>query len=66
MQVKDTSLRRVGVDRQNGQLVVLDQTRDGVFHGHVRGWEKLTQQQRNSLMKAGLTDKKGLIIKAPE
>ena len=46
VQVKLTSPRRVGVDRINKELVVLDQTLitpEGieVYHGHVRAWEDL-------------------------
>jgi hypothetical protein len=62
IQVKGTSPRRVGVDRGNGKIVVLDQTREGVFHGHVRDWTDLTQQQRNALVKAELTNKKGQLL----
>ena len=62
VQVKGTSPRRVGVDGQNGEIVVLDQTSHGKFHGHVRGWGDLTDQQRNALIKQGLTDKRGKII----
>jgi len=61
VQVKGTSPRRVGVDRDNKEIVVLDQTREGIYHGHVRSWNDLTQQQRNTLIKAGLVDKKGSI-----
>jgi hypothetical protein len=63
VQVKDTSPRRVGVDAANGQIVILDQTQEGIFHGHVRAWSELTQQQRNALINANLTDKRGNIIK---
>jgi len=54
--------RRVGVDKKSGEIVVLDQTQKGEFHGHVRSWQDLTQQARNALIKAKLTDKKGNIL----
>jgi len=59
VQVKDTSPRRVGVDPANKEIVVLDQTSDGVFHGHVREWNELTSQMQNALKDAGLTDASG-------
>ena len=62
VQVKDTSPRRVGVDKKNGQIVVLDQTSKDTFHGHVRDWKNLSSQQQNALIKAKLVDKKGKIL----
>jgi hypothetical protein len=62
VQVKDSSPRRVGVDRENGQIIVLDQTSKGKFHGHVRSWKELSDQQRNALIKARLADKRGHIL----
>ena len=56
----DTTTRRVGVS--NNEIVVLDETTEGVFHGHVRSWEDLTPKMQNALRKAGLVDKKGKII----
>jgi hypothetical protein len=66
VQVKDTSPRRVGVDRKNGEIVVLDQTSAGKFHGHVRKWDQLTDQQRNARIKGGYTDKRGRVLPEPE
>ena len=62
-QVKDTSPRRVGVDAANDEIVVLDETSKGVFHGHVRAWDELTSQMQNALKDAGLTSPNGAIIK---
>jgi hypothetical protein len=62
VQVKTTSPRRVGIDAENREIVVLDQTVEGVFHGHVRSWDELTDHQRNALIRAGLTDKRGNIM----
>jgi hypothetical protein len=62
-QVKDTSPRRVGVDKANEEIVVLDQTSEGVFHGHVREWGELTSEMQNALKEAGLTDARGGILK---
>lgn len=66
VQVKLTSPRRVGVDKINKELVVLDQTLitpEGieVYHGYVRAWEDLHPDQKKALQDAGLVDKKGKI-----
>ncbi len=61
VQVKASSPRRVGVDRANGEIVVLDEHLPGRFHGHVRSWDDLTPQMQNVLKDAGLVDKKGNI-----
>jgi hypothetical protein len=65
VQVKDTSTRRVGVDKDNDEIVVFDETHPGkgIFHGHVRPWDKLTSQMQDALKKAGLVDKRGRILK---
>lgn len=36
IKIKSTSSRRVGVDKANGEIVVLDEHLAGRFHGHVR------------------------------
>ena len=59
--------RRIGINE--GEFVVLDRTHKGIsrnkdiFHGHVERWEDLRQPMRDALEKAGLTDKKGKILK---
>jgi len=52
--------RRIGIS--NGEFVVLDNTIDNIFHGHVRSWSKLTQLMQAVLRKAGLVNKKGKIL----
>jgi hypothetical protein len=60
--VKTTSTtRRIGVS--NGEIVVLDKTSEGVYHGHVRIWQELTDVMQNALIKAGLVNDKGKILK---
>jgi len=66
VQVKDTSPRRIGVDVDNGELVVMDKTRthandDEEFHGHVRCWCDLHSDQQSALKKAGMVNGKGKI-----
>ena len=68
VQVKPTSNRRVGVDRDNNELVVLDKTlthANGVdeYHGHVRSWGELHTTHQNALKNAGLVNSKGKIKK---
>ncbi|MDD5302498.1 MAG: tetratricopeptide repeat protein [Elusimicrobia bacterium] len=61
-QIKSTSPRRIGVDPVNDEITILDQTRAGEFHGHVEGWEALTDQMKNALIRAGLTNSLGKIL----
>uniref|UniRef100_UPI0015827C56 RHS repeat-associated core domain-containing protein n=1 Tax=Burkholderia diffusa TaxID=488732 RepID=UPI0015827C56 len=66
VQVKDTSPRRVGVDADNDELVVMDKTRthpngDEEFHGHVRCWCDLHNDQQSALKKSGMVTSKGKI-----
>ncbi|MEV8438340.1 hypothetical protein AB0425_13260 [Actinosynnema sp. NPDC051121] len=73
--VRGTSTHRIGVDVENGEIVVLDNTNrrivcscgegDGPndsWHGHVRDWDDLHIDQPNALKRAGLVDKRGRII----
>ncbi len=64
VQVKGTSPRRVGVDADSGEIVVLDQTHPGqdIYHGHVRSWKDLTDQMRNALIRNKLTDRRGKVL----
>jgi hypothetical protein len=62
VQLKATSTRRIGIDYQEGQFVILDETSEGVFHGHVRSWAQLDQAQRNVLIRWGFVDRRGNIL----
>ena len=57
--IGDKTTRRVGVS--NGQIIVFDETTPGVFHGHVRTWETLTQPMKNALINSGLVNRHGKI-----
>lgn len=35
----------------------------GIFHGHVRSWDELSNKMKAELIKAGMVNKKGKIIK---
>ena len=59
VQVKGTSPRRVGVDPQTGEYVVLDQTSPGKFHGHVRTWNELTPEMKRALTDSGMASSRG-------
>jgi RHS repeat-associated protein len=68
VQVKESSPRRVGVDPENGDIVVMDKTRthnngDEEFHGHVRCWCDLHNDQQAALKKSGLVNLKGKRVK---
>ena len=64
VQIKPTSPRRVGVDKANNEFVVFDETHPGkgIYHGHTRSWNELTQEMKNVLVKAGLCTRKGRIL----
>ncbi|MFJ2194718.1 PrsW family glutamic-type intramembrane protease [Streptomyces violaceusniger] len=55
--------RRVGVDKEAGEFAVFDETHNGtgIYHGHVRKWNELSQQMQSALRKAGLVTAKGKI-----
>ena len=64
LQVKPTAPRRVGVDPGSGNFTVLDETGkgSGVYHGHTRSWNELEQPMKNTLIEAGIVDRKGNIL----
>ena len=57
IQISPNAPRRIGVS--NGQFVVLDQTSVGIFHGHVRTWNELTNKMQSVLYKWGVVTKNG-------
>ena len=69
-QVKESSPRRIGVDIENNELVILDRTQvtpnsDEEFHGHVRCWCDLHTDQQNTLRRAQQVTSKGKIRRQP-
>ena len=60
--IADTTTRRIGIDPNTDEIVVIDDTNTGKYHGHVRTWDQLTQAMKNALVEDGLIDKKGRII----
>lgn len=64
LQVKHTSPRRIGIDSETREFVVFDRTAGDVYHGHVRPWDKLHQDMKNTLIRAKRVDNKGNILGA--
>jgi RHS repeat-associated protein len=60
--ISPNTSRRVGIDYQTGAFVVFDETMTGVFHGHVRTWNELTQRMQAALRTWGFVDKRGNIM----
>jgi hypothetical protein len=52
--------RRIGIS--NNQFVVLDETGNQNFHGHVRTWDGLFEEMQNLLIKNGKVTPKGKIL----
>lgn len=59
---KPTTTSRVGIDPNTGEIVVLDDTNNGKYHGHVETWQQLDQDQQNALANNGFIDSRGRII----
>jgi RHS repeat-associated protein len=66
-----TTVRRVGVDKANGQFVVFDETHPQTlrsyrgpreYHGHAVSWEGLRDHMKRALIRAGLVTHKGKIL----
>ena len=59
--IKDSSTRRIGVDKSTGEIVIFDETypSSGIYHGHVRKWNDLNQEMKNKLITEGLFKSNG-------
>ena len=53
---------RTRIGTSNNQFVVLNKTSEGLYHGHVRRWQELTQGMKNILNEAGIVTHKGKFI----
>ena len=60
LSLNDNTRRRIGIS--NGEFVILDNTIDNIYHGHVRIWSELSQAMQALLRRNGLVNKKGKII----
>ena len=59
--LSENTSRRIGFDAASKQFVVLDRTREGLWHGHVRTWDELNQAMRSALVRHGATTVRGRI-----
>lgn len=62
VRMKNTSMRRAGVNYDTEEFMVFDLTRGNTYHGHVRSWAQLHPSMRYALELAGLADYRGDII----
>ena len=62
IQIKETSDRRIAVDKENNEFAIFDKTQGTTYHGHVRSWNELTQEMKNVLITNGLVNRKGKIL----
>ncbi|MFD7499702.1 RHS repeat-associated core domain-containing protein [Streptomyces sp. NPDC059850] len=56
--------RRISADHETGEFSVFDETHNGtgIYHGHVRTWNDLSQQMQSAPRKVGLVTAKGKIV----
>ncbi|WP_241055354.1 hemagglutinin repeat-containing protein [Achromobacter xylosoxidans] len=62
VQVKQTSTRRIGIDYKTREFVVFDETKNSVYHGHVRSWNNLHPDMQKALTRAGMVNRNGKIL----
>ncbi|WP_269784339.1 hemagglutinin repeat-containing protein [Achromobacter deleyi] len=62
VQVKQTSMRRIGIDYKTREFVVFDETKNSVYHGHVRSWNNLHPDMQKALTRAGMVNRNGRIL----
>jgi len=72
IQIKETSPTRISVNPETGEIDVwhAENTVDPAtglpdYHGNKQTWDKLANDQKRALIKAGLVDKNGKVIKPP-
>ncbi|TJZ49425.1 hypothetical protein FAZ15_22270 [Sphingobacterium olei] len=63
LELPGNTTRRVGADKSTGEFNVFDEHTSGVFHGHSRTWGELSQDMKNMLIKSGVVNTKGKILK---
>lgn len=64
VQISERSSRRVGVDQENEEIVVLMEHLPGIFHGFVVEWNKLERGVQRHLQDVGLVTSRGRILSA--
>ena len=68
--IKPTVPARIGIDYQEGEFVILRRHERTfrelpeleIFHGYVVPWNRLPQECRNALMRAGMANLRGKIL----
>lgn len=63
VQIRKESLRRLGVDPLNEEIVIFMQHLPGVFHGFVVEWENLEPPAQKILQELGLVSRRGRIVR---
>ncbi len=58
--IKKSSPHRISID--NGEFVVLKQTREGLFHGYTCGWKELSSEMQKALLEARWVSNNGKIL----
>ena len=51
VRISESSVHKIGISE--GEFVVLMKTAEGIYHGHVRSWNNLTQDMRTALQEQG-------------
>lgn len=62
VQISERSTRRVGVDRENEEIVVLMEHLPGIFHGFVVEWNELERGVQRQLQDLGLVTSRGRML----
>lgn len=68
--MKPTSSVRISIDYELAEFIVLriellplsPWPNGHTFHGYVTPWNKLTQEMKNALIRAGMADRRGRIL----
>lgn len=72
IRVKETSNRRVGIDFDDDNAIVIfqrhetgefpDQPGQEIFHGYVVAWDALRQDVKNALLRARMVNRRGKVL----
>ncbi|MGA9530287.1 MAG: hypothetical protein WBQ73_00160 [Candidatus Babeliales bacterium] len=60
--IPDGDRHRIAI--QDDDFVVIRETREGVYHTHVRPWEKLENKTKSNLIKNKITNRDGKILQS--
>jgi len=67
LRISENSTRRIGIDYASQRFVVFDETYpgQGIFHGHYRTWDELSQPMQSLLRRWGMASGRGDILTGP-